>query len=91
MSANEYKLAEFAGKRIRLDNPIEPPYFPYLFSDQELGDPWQRIMGGIGSFRLSFSDFTPQRMYEPELVNDSLLEMRKKRLTEYKKGMEGLL
>lgn len=87
VTGNEYKLAEFTGKRIRLDKPNAPPYFPYVFSDQELGDPWVRVMGGIGPYRLSFSDFTPRRMYEPELVSDSLLEMRKKRLAEYKKGM----
>jgi hypothetical protein len=91
VTGNEYKLAEFTGKRIRLDKPIAPPYFPYVFSDQELGDPWVRVMGGIGPYRLSFSDFTPQRMYEPELVRDSLLEMRKKRLAEYKKGVEEML
>ena len=57
-----------------------------------LNDPWVRIMDGIGGpFRLSFSDFTPQRMYEPELVGDSLREMRRKRLAAYKKGMEELL
>ncbi len=88
VSGNEYKLAEFTGKRIRIDEPNSPPYFPYPFSDQELRDPWVRIMGGIGPFRLSFSDFTPQRMYEPELVSDSLFETRKKRLAEYKKHLE---
>jgi hypothetical protein len=88
VSGNEYKLAEFAGKRIRFDEPNAPPYFPYPFTDQELGDPWVRIMSGIGPFRLSFSDFTPQRMYEPELVGDSLYEARKRRLEKYKKQME---
>jgi hypothetical protein len=91
VSGNEYKLAEFAGKRIRIDKPNAPPYFPYPFSDQELSDPWARIMGGIGPFRLSFSDLTPRRMYEPELVSDSLSETRKKRLEEYKKRIEELL
>jgi hypothetical protein len=88
VSGNEYKLAEFTGKRIQFDKPNAPPYFPYTFSNQELSDPWVRIMGGIGPFRLSFSEFTPQRMYEPELVMDSMYEARKKRLDEYKKRME---
>jgi hypothetical protein len=88
VSGNEYNLAEFAGKRIRIDKPNAPPYFPYPFTDSELSDPWVRIMGGIGAFRLLFSDFTPQRMYEPELVSDSLFEARKKRLEEYKKRMQ---
>ena len=88
VSGNEYKLAEFAGKRIRIDRENASPYFPYPFTDQELSDPWVRIMGGIAPFGLSFSDFTPQRMYEPELVSDSLFETRKKRLEEYKKRIE---
>jgi hypothetical protein len=88
VSGNEYKLAEFAGKRFRIDAANAAPYFPYPFSDDELRDPWVRIMRGIGAFRLSFSEFTPQRMYDPELVDDSQLETRKRRLEQYKKQMD---
>lgn len=88
VSGNEYKLAEFSGKQIRLDQPIDATFFPYSFTDHELSDPWVRVMRGIGPFRLSFSEFTPQRMYEPELVGNSLYEMRKSRLEKYKKQME---
>jgi hypothetical protein len=88
VSGNEYKLAEFTAMRFRIDEANSAPYFPYPFSAEELNDPWVRIMRGIGPFRLSFSEFTPQRMYEPTLVDDSLLETRKKLLHQYKKQME---
>jgi hypothetical protein len=90
VSGNEYKLAEFTGKHIHVGKPNADPYFPYPLSKQELGDPWVRIMDGMSAFKLSFSDSTPLRMYEAELIEDSLFEMRRKRVEENKKRIEEL-
>jgi hypothetical protein len=91
VSGNEYKLAEFSSERIRIDEPNSLAYFPYRFTRQELSDPWVRIMSGASPFGLSFSDFTPLRMYAPEIVSDSLFEMRRKQLEEYKRYRREML
>lgn len=77
---NEYKLAEFSAHQIRLFNDGKQPYFPMPFTPEELTDEWVLLLPKRGGFGISFSETTPRRMFDADLVQDSLYKLRKQRI-----------
>lgn len=62
--ANEYKVGEFRRDAMKLDSPnVNAWRIPVQFSDQELSDPWLRVMNGLSPFSISFSRSTPLRLF----------------------------
>ncbi len=61
--ANEYKLAEYSRKDMKMDLPFVKFEIPMCFADVELADEWVRIMNDLSPFRVSFSERTPLRTF----------------------------
>ena len=76
--ANEYKLLEISkfkiGKPNRDDDDDEDDIFQTKFSDSELDDEWVllRPADGSSSYRFSFSDITPNRLFIARKTENSL-------------------
>lgn len=77
--ANGYKIQEIGPSDIQIDTSPCEPQVPIEFSEEELGDPWVKVRPSAmaSTFRFSFFDKTPRRMYVPEQVEDSLEDRRK--------------
>lgn len=64
--ANAYKLAEYGPDDFRIDAPTAGFKTGLVFTEQELADPWARIMSSRESgFRFRFDQETPSRFYTP--------------------------
>ena len=75
--ANEYKLMELSHGISHTDSTAFEPNVPAAFTSEELADPWVRIRPrNASAFHLRFSDETPQRMFAPKKIQDSLPKLR---------------
>ena len=75
--ANEYKLMEISQGDFQIDITAFEPNVPTVFTSEELADPWVRIRPKTAStFGLRFSEETPQRMFAPKQVQDTLPKRR---------------
>jgi hypothetical protein len=70
--ANEYKLTDIGRDGFHIDDSSFEPGVPYLFSAQELADPWVRLRPKVSSaLHIRFSDQTPKRFFHAVEVPDS--------------------
>jgi len=69
--ANEYELASYARKELRIDEPYANFGIPMCFTEEELADTWVRVMHDLSPFRISFSDTTPRRRFSAVEISDS--------------------
>jgi hypothetical protein len=71
--SNGYKLLEVSVEAFDIDETDFDPGIPSTFEPEELVDLWVRIRPkGYSSFRLSFSDEVPQRMFVSRQTKNSL-------------------
>ncbi len=77
--SNGYKLLEVSVDAFDIDETDFEPGIPSTFEPTELEDPWVRIRPkGSSSFRLSFSDEVPQRMFVSRQTKNSLPDRKAK-------------
>lgn len=78
--ANGYKIDELTREDIRIDPSDFELKIPAIFTSDEMKDQWVRIRPSnfSSSFRVSFSNRTPRRLFDSPLTNDSLEALRKK-------------
>ncbi len=71
--ANGYKLQEISSADFYVDTTEFDPNIPAKFDQDELRDPWTRIRPiSSSAFHIRFSEVTPQRMFVPIQVVNSL-------------------
>ncbi len=71
--ANGYKLQEIHKSEFKIDYDSFKVKIPIEFSSNELQDSWVRIRPNSAStFKISFFDKTPKRMYIPSQINTNL-------------------
>jgi len=69
--ANEYVVWSAERAELTFDEHDYVRNWPCEFSNEELSDPWVRIMSS-GLARLDFSRYTPQRLYKPGELRSKL-------------------
>ncbi len=76
--SNGYKIKELGPSDIEIDLTEFGPEIPVDFSEDELKDPWVRVLpaGGYSSFNIEFFDETPKRMFMPKQTENSLEERK---------------
>lgn len=71
--SNGYKLFEVSREGFYIDDTHFDPSVPVTFDQGELFDPWARISpNDSSSFRLSFSDVIPQRLFVSQQAINTL-------------------
>jgi hypothetical protein len=72
--ANEYKLADITKDRFYIDETPWDTKLPFIFSADELADPWVRLRPkNASAFRIDFSEQTPRRFYDAiEISNETI-------------------
>lgn len=75
--ANGYKLLEFLQSDFTIDATPFKPKIPVTFSEEELRDPWIRLRPrNASTFEISFSRYTPRRLFDSPKTGDSLAKQR---------------
>jgi hypothetical protein len=76
--ANGYKISEFAEPDFKIDASKFEPKIPVQFTKEELSDPWVRVRPSsiASSFHISFSRYTPRRLFESPVTSDTLASRR---------------
>ena len=71
--ANGYKLHEYSKSEFYVDPTSFEPDIPVPFTEDELRDGWVRLRPQrASSFRMSFSDYTPRRLFNSPKAAHSL-------------------
>jgi len=75
-----------------LSEALEPNRGPYPITSLKLkmnkADGCCSCLREMSTYRFSYSKFTPKRLFQPELVNDSLQELRLKLMEAQMKARE---